>query len=58
MPKKCKDVFKTDYPGNYRYYCKGYLNQIIASNNKESLKRALNDWPKSNYNIKKVVDNG
>ncbi len=48
---KNNEVYKTDYPENYKYYCTGYMGQTLASNSKENLKKALNSWP-GKYKIK------
>lgn len=45
------EVYKTDYPEDYKYYCRGYLGQVLASNSKSALKKAVLDWPRSSYEI-------
>lgn len=44
-------VYKTDYPEDYKYYCRGYLGQILASNSKSALEKALLNWPCGDYKV-------
>lgn len=56
MSKNGATVCKTDYPEHYKFWCCGYLGQVIASDCRKALFFAILDWPAEDGPYK-IVEN-